>query len=194
MEAKSQFDQHKEEATENLHFYLAVLPKNWSQPESWVQLNPIALKSEADHPITVELGGLNADRRFNRSQVQLHPLTRTIVTDEFFSLSYIHILDHPKARLGLHSPRFQHGSQVQIIQPGDWGNVWVHGLEIWLTGWLSLDEYRQRSVVLPAGQKTFQYSRTHYKNLCVPMTELHPLEKLFEETRTWQAAKRQACK
>ncbi len=182
------------EAMKKTHYYLALLPQNWAQPESWAPLNPIALKSEVNHPITVELGGLNAARRFNRTQVQLQPRTRTIVKDEFYSLVYIHILDHPKARLGLHSPRFQHRSQVHIIQPEDWGNVMVYGLEIWLTGWLSLDEYRRRSVVLPAGQKTFQYSRTYYKNLYVPITELHPIEKLFEETRTWQVAKIQASK
>jgi hypothetical protein len=182
-------DQHKLEAPEKPHFYLAVLPKNWAQPESWVPLNPIALKSEADHPVTVELGGLNSDRSFKRTQVRLQPRKRTIVTDEFYSLAYIHNLDHPKARLGLHSPRFQHRSQVHIIQPAEWGNVWIYGLEIWLTGWLSMDEYRRRSVVLPAGKITFQYSRTRYKNLCVPMTELQPLEKLFDDTCIWQAAK-----
>jgi len=187
--ARSQADQRKLEATEKPHFYLAALPKNWSQPRSWTPLNPIALKSEADHPVTVELGGLNESRNFFRSQVQLQPRARTIVPEEFYSLAYIHILDHPNARLGIHSPRFQHHSQMHIIQPAEWGNVWVYGLEIWLTGWLSLDEYRRRAVVMPAGQSSFQYSRTRHKNLCVPMTELQPLEKLFEKTRTWQAEK-----
>jgi len=187
--ARSQGDQQKLEATEKPHFYLAVLPKNWSQPGTWIPLNPIALKSEADHPVTVELGGLNEKRNFIRSQVQLQPRTRTIVTDEFYSLAYIHNLDHPNARLGIHSPRIQHLSQMHIIQPADWGNVWVYVMDIWLTGWLNLDEYRRRAVVLPAGQSCFQFSRTRHKNLCVPMTELQPLEKLFEKTRNWQAEK-----
>ena len=187
--ARSQADQRKLEATEKPHYYLAVLPQNWSQPRSWTPLNPIALKSEADHPVTVELGGLNESRNFYRSQVQLPPRTRTIVPDEFYSLAYIHILDHPNARLGIHSPRFQQHSQMHIIQPAEWGNVWVYGLGIWLAGWLSLDEYRRRAVVLPAGQSSFQFSRTRHKNLCVPMTELEPLEELFEETLFWQAEK-----
>ncbi|MFH2040067.1 MAG: hypothetical protein ABIJ65_11605, partial [Chloroflexota bacterium] len=180
----SQVVQHKSEAMETFHYYLAVLPKNWSQPDSWAPLNPIALKSEANHPILVELGGLNATRSFKCAQVQLQPRTRTILTDEFYSLAYIHILEHPKTRLGLHSPR---RSQVHIIQPSEWGNVMVCGLEIWLTGWMSLDEYLRRSIILPAGQKTFQYSHTYYKNLCVPVSELHPLDQLLEETRTRQA-------
>lgn len=189
MATKSQAHHHKDQATENPCFYLVVLPKSWAQPESWVSLNPITLKSEANQPITIELGGLNAARRFNRTQIQLQPGIPTNVTDEFYSLAYIHILDHPKTRLGLHSPRFPQRSQVHIIQPAEWRNVMVNGSEIWLTGWLSLDEFRRRSFILPAGQKTFQYSRTYYKNLCVPMTELQPLEKLLEETRNLQAAK-----
>lgn len=185
--ARSQSDQKKLEATDKPHYYLVALPKNWSQPAIWAPLNPIALKSEADHPLTVELGGMNADRNFFRSKIQLQPRTRTIVKDEFHSLAYIHIQDHPNNRLGVHSPRFQQHSQMHIVNPVDWGNIWVYGMEIWLTGWLGLDEYRQRSVVLPAGQNSFQYSRTRKINLSVPMTELQPLEKLFNQTRTWQA-------
>jgi hypothetical protein len=192
--ARSQLDQKKLEATKKPHYYLVALPKNWSQPAIWAPMNPIALKSEADHPLTVELGGLNADRNFFHSKVQLQPRTRTIVKDEFHSLAFIHIQDHPDARLGVHSPRFQQHSQMHIINPADWGNIWIYGMEIWLTGWLSLDEYQQRSVVLPAGQSSFQYSRTRHKNLCVPMDELLPLEKLFEQTRTWQADKIKARK
>jgi hypothetical protein len=192
--ATSRSDQRKLETTDKPHFYLVALPKNWSQPVTWAPLNPIALKSESDQPVKVELGGLNTDRNFFRSQVQLQPHTRTIVTDEFYSLAYIHILEHPNARLGIHSPRFQQHSQMHIIQPSDWSNMWVYGMEIWLTGWLSLEEYHRRAVVLLEGQSSFQYSHTHHKNLCVPMTELHPLEKLFDQTRTWQAGKIKARK
>ena len=194
LSARSQADQQKLKATEQPHFYLAVLPKSWSQPAAWIPLDPIALKSEADHPVTVELGGLNADRNFIHTQLQLQPRTRTIVADEFYSLAYIHLLEHPQARLGVHSPRFQQHAQMYIIQPEDWGNVWIYGLEIWLAGWLSLEEYRRRAVILPAGQSSYQFARTRHKNLSVPMTELQPLENLFEQIRTWQAEKIKAQK
>ncbi|HBG74975.1 MAG: hypothetical protein A2X25_07265 [Chloroflexi bacterium GWB2_49_20] len=185
--ATSQADRHKLEAAEDPHYYLATLPKNWSQPQPWIPLHPLVLKSEADHPVTVELGGLNAGRNFISAQIQLLPGTRTSVTEQFYSLAYIHILDHPKARIGVHSPRFALRSQTHIIHPGEWGNVWVYGMDIWLTGWLTLDEYRRKSFVLPAGQHTYQYSRTRFKNLCVPMTELRPLEELFEQVCIWKA-------
>lgn len=179
--ARSQIDQMKLKTTDNPHYYLTVLPKNWSQPHAWISLNPIALKSEADHPVTVELGGLNADRNFICTHVHLQPRTRTIVADEFYSLAYIHIREHPYARLGIHSPRFKHHSQLHIIHPEDWGNLWVYGMDIWLTGWLSQEEYRHNAVVLPAGQSCFQYSRTRLKNLSVPMTRLQPIEELFKQ-------------
>jgi len=187
--ARSQLDQKKLEATEKPHYYLVALPKHWSQPPIWAPLDPISLKSEADHPLIVELGGLNGDRIFYHTHVQLQPRIPTIVKDEFHSLAYIHIHDHPNARLGVHSPRIQKRSKMHIIQPSDWGNIWVYGMEIWLTGWISLDEYRRGADVLPAGQSSFQFSRTRHKNLCLPMTELHPLEFLFEQTRTWLAGK-----
>jgi hypothetical protein len=190
--ATSQADRHKLEATENPHYYLATLPKNWSQPQPWIPLDPLTLKSEMDCPVTVELGGLSADRNFISAQMQLLPRTRTTVTEEFYSLAYIHLLDHPQARIGIHNPRYELRSQTHIIHPNEWGNVWVYGMEIWLAGWLTLDEYRRKSFVLPAGKHTYQYSRTRFKNLCVPMTELRPSEELFEQVRIWKAEKMKA--
>jgi hypothetical protein len=178
--ATSQADQHRLEATGKPHYYLALLPRNWSRPDAWVPLGPVILKSEAVQSVTVELGGQDADRNFMSTQVQLLPLTRTLVSQDFYSLATIHILDRPTARLGVHSPRVP---QTHILQPSDWGNVWLYGMEFWLTGWLNHEEYRQKSTILPVGQPTYPYSRTRVKNLCVPMTGLRPLEELFEQVK-----------
>jgi hypothetical protein len=185
--ATSQADRRRLEVTENPHYFLAVLPKNWSRPDSWMPLRPLVLKSDSDLPVTVELGGLDAERNFSSIKILLQPRTRTIVSDEFYSLAYLHVLDHPKACLGIHSPILQ--PQAHILQPVEWSNLWVYGMDIWLTGWMSHDEYRRRSVLLPAGVHTTQFSRTRYKNLSLPMTDLHPVEELFEQVRSWQAGK-----
>lgn len=190
--ARSKADRQKLEATHEPHFYLAVLPKNWSQPGAWISLNPIVLKSEADQPVTVELGGLNASREFTRSWLLLQPGTRTRVTDDFYSLAYIHLQDHPRARLGLHSPRIRQPSKTHIIQPEEWGNVWVYGLELWLAGWLNQEEFRRKALILPAGQGSFHYSNTRPKNVSVPLTELKPLAELLEQARSGQANKTNA--
>lgn len=183
-------DHHKQEASQDPHCYLAVLPGNWSRPASWVPLQPLVLKSDSEVPFTVELGGLDSNRNFISTIIHLQPRTRTNVTGKFHSLAYLRMLDHPGARLGIHTPILQ--APVHVIQPVDWSNLWVDGMEIWMTGWITHDEYRRKSVLLPAGANTLQFSRTRYRNLSLPMTDLHPLEELFEMVHTWLKAKTEA--
>jgi len=101
-------------------------------------------------------------------------------------VAYIHTKRSPEARLGIHSPT--HG-EAYIIQAHEWGNIWVYGMDIWLTGWLTHEEYRRKASVLPAGNRTFQYDRTRAKNLAVPMADLNPLGGLFERIRQWVATR-----
>jgi hypothetical protein len=74
-----------------------------------------------------------------------------------------------------------------LISPHEWGNIWVYGMEILLTGWLTREQFRRKAGVLNAGLPTFQYARTRTKNLQVPMAELNPLGELLEKVRLWEA-------
>jgi len=179
--ATSQAEQLKVESSNQPHYYLSILPGTWSRPEAWVPMGPLAMKSDAAKPVAVELGGQNAERDFLSTRIQLEPSIRTLVPEDFYSLAYIHNLNRPTSRLGLHSSRF---SQATIVQTTDWGNIWLYGLEICFAGWLTHEEYRRRSILLPAGQHTYQYSHTRIKNLCVPLPELRPLDELFDLLQT----------
>lgn len=185
LEATSQDDQKKVESRGQPHYYLANTPVTWSRPDAWIPLSPLVIKSEADHPVLIELGGLNEDRRFTFERLELLPLTRTLPIEDFYSLAFIHSLERPVSRLGLHSSRFP---ETLLLAPNDWGNIWLYGLETWFIGWLTHEEYRRRSFVLPAGQPTYQYAHTRVKNLCVPFKELRPLNELFDclQTRSKQ--------
>jgi hypothetical protein len=181
LEATSQDDQLKVESRGQPHYYFANLPVPWSRPDAWIPLRPLAVKSEADHPVTLELGGQNADRRFILERLELLPLTRTLLSEDFYSLAFVHSLERPGSRQGFHSSS---SPETHIIAPTGWGNIWLYGLETWFAGWLTHGEYRRRSFVLPAGQHTFQYAHTRFKNLCVPIKELRPLNELFEHLQT----------
>lgn len=174
--AVSQGDQTRIESRGQSHYHLCHPAGSWSRPNVWAPLQPMSLKSEADHPVTIELGGQNAERKFITERMQLLPSTRSLPDKGFHSLAYIHSLDRPSSRLGVSSARFP---LAWSIAPTDWGNIWLYGLETWLAGWLTHAEYRHRAVILAAGQETFPYSRIREKSLCVPMQELRPLRELF---------------
>lgn len=162
------------------------LPEEWRRPTAWVPLDPLVLKSESESSFTVEIGGLDAKRDFITSTIELAARTRTPADQKFTSLAYVHAGRMPERRLGLHSPV---RGEAYIIQPHEWGNIWIQGEEILLAGWLTHEEFRRKSSVLNIGMPAFPYEHTRTKNLMVSAGELNPLGDLMDKVRTWEAGK-----
>lgn len=182
--AAAQKDMDKALAAGQPLYLIHLLPEAWARPSNWIPLEKLALKSECAAPVTVEIGGQNADRAFVTARLKLPPRKRVLLEQTFYSLAYIHIVCHPEARLGLHSPV---RGKAYIIPAYEWGNIWVYGMEILLTGWLSHEEFHRRASILNAGMGTFQYAHTLTKNLLVPVAGLNSLGELFERVRAWEA-------
>jgi hypothetical protein len=181
--AASQDDVERALAAGQPAYLVHPLPDEWARPVNWLPFESLVLKSECEAPINVELGGQDAERNFVTTTLELPPRKRLLVKQTFFSLAYVHAGCRPAARIGLHSPRC---GEAYVIQPFDWGNIWVYGMDIVLTGYLSHEDFRSKASVLNAGMPTFQYAHTRMKNLSVPMTELNPLGNLFQKVREWE--------
>jgi hypothetical protein len=176
------------EKTKDVHqdsYWLHILPDAWNRPERWNPLGALALKSDAEQPLTVEIGGQDAGREMRSLQVQVPPRTRIQVDDRFFSLAYVHVKLPPAARLGLHSPQLK---EAHIIDPSDWNNIWVYGLEILLAGYLERGEFNRLASFIREGARVFQYNRTRTKNLAVSVYDLRPVSELLERAKAWSAA------
>ena len=184
--AASQEDIEKAAASGQPLYLIHPLPDEWARPTAWISLESLALKSECEASITVELGGQDAERNFITETLELPPKTRVGAKQPFYSLAYLHARRRPEGRIGLHSP--VHGEAV-LIHPHEWGNIWVYGMDILLTGWLTHEEFRRKASVLNAGMQTFQYDRTRTKNLLVPTTELKPIISLLDKVKAWETQK-----
>jgi len=163
------------------------LRADWSRPKIWAPLGKLALKSECAGPLNVEIGGQDAGHHFITETLTLEPLKRVFVQNEYFSLAYLHTEAIPDARLGLHSPR---QGEIYLIQPHEWGNIWIYGMDIWLTGYMAREEFRRKAGSIYAGSRVFQYSKTQTKNYSVPIADLRPLPELFERVRAWETDKK----
>ena len=164
---------------------MPCLKPGQSRP-TWQPLGPLTLKSESDETLTVEIGGQAAGREFLTRTVELPPRTRVKVDDDFYAVSSIHVDQLPGARVGIHSPYMR---EPYIIDPFAWGNIWLYGMDIILTGYIPYDEFRQKSSQIAPGSRVFQYSKTKTKNLAVPVADLKPLPELFERVKEWEANK-----
>jgi hypothetical protein len=163
------------------------LRAEWSRPAAWEALGRLALKSECARPVTVEIGGQDSERNFITERLTLAPLTRVFASQTFYSLAYVHVDAIPEARIGLHCPRM---GDLYLIQPHEWGNIWIYGMEIWLTGYLAHEEFRRKASAIHAGSRVFQYSKTQIKNFSVPVADLRPLPELFERVKDWETEKK----
>jgi len=159
------------------------MPNNWARPALWQPLEKLALKSECEEPIQIELGGQDVERNFVTASFELPPLTRLPVSQLFYALAYVHAARRPEARIGLNSPA---RGEPYLIPPHAWGNIWVYGMDILLTGYLTHEEFRRKASVVPAGSRTFQCVKTRTKNLAVPIVDLRPLPDLLERVRAWE--------
>ena len=165
-------------------YLIHIMSAAWSRPQTWIPLRSLILKSETDEILNLEIGGQNAAREFITCSIELPPRTPYTVDADFYSLSYIHINSRPIARLGVFSPS---RNETYLINSNEWGNIWIYGMDIYLTGWISHSEFRQRANLIPEGSRVFQYDRTRTKNLAVSISDLKPMKELFERVLSWKA-------
>jgi hypothetical protein len=182
--ADAQEDIEKAVAAHQPLFLIHLLPHNWVTPVNWIPFENLALKSECGTTVTVDIGGQDAGRNFITTTLELPPGQRMFVENGFHSLAYIRARRRPEARIGIHSQL--HG-EPYLIPAHAWSNLWVYGMDIILTGWLTHEEYRRKAKVLNPGVMTFQMDQIHLKNLLVPIGELNPLGRLLIKVRQWEA-------
>lgn len=172
-------------------YLVHAMPQGWMRPRLWQPLGRLIFKSESDQPLTIEIGGQDGKRDYVTETLELPPRTRVESHTDFFSLACLRASALPDARLGIYSPT---RNETYLAGSYDWGNVWVYGLDICLTGWVTRDEFRRQASLIQAGSRVFQYSQTKTKNLALPISDLRPLGSLLEKARAWSQSPRDADK
>ena len=137
---------------------------------------PLALKADSDPRLVLELGGQDKAGAFLTGSIELTTRKRLEVPDEFYSLTHLHIDARPRGMIGVSSPAVR---ETHLVRSGDWGDLWIHGKEILLLGWMNHEEFELRAKVIPAGSRVFQFSRTRTKNLAVSVSDLKPMARLL---------------
>lgn len=175
--AASQTDLKKAIETKQPHYLVHAMPETWRKPIHWNPLGALTLKSDSAEELLVEVSGQDEAREMKRKVVSLPPKTKVTVDESFYSLLSVHIRRVTDARVGIKCEAIK---EAHVIAPMEWGNIWVYGVEIFLAGYLSYEEFSQRAVALAPNSKVFQYEHTRVKNLSMPVSSLKPMQKLFE--------------
>ena len=181
--AASQDDLKKAIETGQPYHLVHVMDDTWRKPFHWNPLGSLTLKSESDEQMLIEISGQDAGREFMTRTIHLPPKTKVTVDDPFYSLTSVHVRRPPVARLGIHSPVLK---EAHVIGPQEWGNIWLYGMDVYLAGYTSYRGFRRCASTIAPGSRVFQYNRTQVKNLAVPVSQLAPLGRLFEQVKDWE--------
>jgi hypothetical protein len=149
----------------------------------WRSLGQLLFKADTPAPLELEAGGQDANHAARMERLRLEPRTRLASQAEFYSLLYLHVPRLPEGPVGVRSPVLR---ETVVIEPGQWVNIWVYGIEVFLAGWLPKADFRTLSRRLPAGSAVLQYPRTQTNNRAVPVTELRPVAELAEMVKKWE--------
>jgi len=168
-------------ATEPIYL-IHTLPKTWTRPQAWIPLGPLVLKSESEETLNLVIGGQDANREFLTRTLELPSQLPYKVDGDFHSVSFVHVNINPTARLGIYSPSRK---ETYLIEPDQWSNIWIYGMEIYLAGWITRAQFRQQARIIREGSRVFQYDRTRVKNLAVSISDLKPISELLESVRQW---------
>ena len=180
--AASLADMQKARLANQSEYLIHVMPEAWIRPSQWNPLGRPVSKSESGEAQIIEIGGQTASREMRSVTVMLPPRTRIQLDEEFYSVAYTHSKSQPAARVGIHNSLLQ---ATSIMDPTTWGNLWIHGTEILLTGFITRREFNSMAEPIHPGARVFEHERTHMKNIAVPVSELRPLSELFEQVKAY---------
>ena len=145
------------------HFLLHPLLADWALPASWRPLAELAIKLEEGEALSLELGGLDGQRKLVQLQIRVSAGERAGLESNLYALHYQRAGAQPIGRLGVSSPS---AGLTQIIKPREWGNLFVYGERIDLLGYLP-----GRDLLSWKARKT--------------LPDLRPVADLLERARAW---------
>ncbi len=146
------------------HFLLHPLPAAWALPASWRPLGELAIKLEEGEALSLELGGLDGQRKLVQMQIKVSAGERASIESNLYALHYLRAGAQPIGRLGVSSPST---GLTQIIKPREWGNLFVYGARIDLLGYLP-----GRDLLSRKARKT--------------LPDLRPVDDLLARARAWR--------
>ena len=164
------------------YYLIHVMDAQWRRPPSWKPLGPLALTSASDGELLIEISGQGEGREYLSRTLRLPPKSRAAADDPFYSVTAVHAASFPNAHLEIVSAT---RNETHIIRQTEWGNIWVYGMEIYLTGYISRQAFHQRARAIVPNSRVLQDVPKNGKSLAVDVSELNPLGSLFEDVRAW---------
>lgn len=158
------------------------LPDTWRHPGTWEPFGELTLEAEHNKTVSIHIGGIGSQRKQLNEKIIL-PVGQVAKTKENYdSLIYLSTDQFVDGKLHIHSQGLNHS---HVVEQRDWRNIWIYGIDIALTGYITCGSFRRQSSPVPAGSKNTPLQRLDEDHLALPLAKLYPLAELFSRTKKW---------
>jgi hypothetical protein len=151
----------------------------WIKNNDWKCKGHIIIDSKLESNLEFRIGGQGENREVIIEKYLIKPGQQVVTKNEFFTVLFIQTNFYPQGEIQVHCAGI---SKPERISPSDWGNIWVYDSKVYLTGCLTKNEFKQRSIEIPRFYKDCkQYGETKTVNRKMYVHELNPLYSILPE-------------
>lgn len=161
---------------------LYQIPEPWSHPKVWRAADKISLKTEIKKPLEIVIGGLDKEHRFLTERLNLTSNETVNVRKAFFSLNYLQAEHLPVGTIELSNSLTRDKLR---INPAQWGNLWVYGINIYLVGFITQSEFANRANPIYEDSPVLGPIRSTTAGLAISADQLNPIQELFSRLKNW---------
>lgn len=162
-----------------------VLPEKWRLRTNNAALGEITLKSTANHPLHIEMVGIEPSGSLIQEHIELSPHQRYLSREVYQSASYLRCNTAPHSQIGLYSSVL---NETLISSIRDWINLWIYGMQIIFTGYITAGNFCEHARRVPAGSNIFPYQTLHAPGLALSLSHLNSIQDLFTRVKDWETA------
>jgi hypothetical protein len=162
--------------------YLIAIPARtwWQRKNDGHTLGPLIVNSSNSGLLNLEYGARLTTNLYQVERQSIPPFQETSTTTQLSSLFYVHSTHLPDGDLNIHCPVLDLN---WLIEPLDWANIWVYGIEIIFVGWNTKGTFRKSSQRLSRGTRTQIGRRTRVDSRAKPVSQLRPLQEIVHRIR-----------
>jgi len=164
-------------------FLVHTMPQKWSNPNKWARFEDLSIEGRTKREQYLGLTGLDDQRQILIEDITLSSNSQYSIQKNFFTLSFIHTNTLPENQITL---RNQTLGEYRSINPKNWMNIWIYGLEIIIAGYITLGEFRNVAEDSTIFSRIIDPRNSQIETCSIPIGKMHSIEELISRVKTWK--------
>jgi len=160
------------------------MPENWSRHPRWETLDPLVLKTDLTDRLTLDLHGQDRQRSYLKKSIHLPGRERVEIEAGFYGLGVLQAATLPLGPVGLFSQAI---GETLLVAPFEWGNIWIYGMQLFITGYMTQADFYRHARRIDAGTAELANPCLQDETLLgISASALKPPQDLFIRAANWE--------